>query len=135
MWYGQESKAGGSLKYAGIKYINIQNSPDFTFFVREMSKTQTKGNKAKREGQTIHALQQKLHQEKMKNRVKQATSNYKEVPHRECAEKLKDLVMGVVNPEGSGGLRWPDIYSEGTSTIRQLMNLIFRLNPLKRILS
>lgn len=85
------------------------------------NKNRMSKNKAKRDGQTIHDLQVKLHNEKMKNRLHNAQNN-SQPSHSECVEAVKHLTMGIIDPDSVGGLRWPDMYSEGTSAYKSINN-------------
>lgn len=79
--------------------------------------------KAKRDGQVIHDLQMKLHQEKLKNRVNNAKANDRnQVGFKRCVELEKQLVMAIINPESVSGFRYPDTYTEGTSCYQAINN-------------
>jgi hypothetical protein len=62
------------------------------------------------------------HIAQLEARIHQMKSNNGQVSEFEASMACKDFVMDLVNPEGSRDLKWPDQYSENTSTYKAVNN-------------
>lgn len=120
LWTGYQNRVLKLNAYSPIKNIHIASLP----FLQVIIQNDSKMNKQiKNKNKQIQQLQQKLHQEKLKKRVDTGMSG----TQQECAF-IKELVMSMIDPDTSSGLRWPDTFSERTSTYKAVNNFLLPIN-------
>ena len=81
-------------------------------------------SKAKRDGQTIARLQQKLHEEKLKNNgAKRSNQGQRALASSGAQQDAYEFAMASLDPEHHGPYRYPDEFTEPTSVYSALNNI------------
>jgi hypothetical protein len=82
---------------------------------RNMSLAAVKAD-VKKKGEHIARLEREIHN------IRKTTTHGEVVSHHEAVGTCKKFAMDLINPEQSTDLKWPDSYSERTSTYKALNN-------------